>query len=233
MTCSPPPLLSAWRMEAFSSLLPAYERVVRSSAGKVITLLFSLSSITGSVKPNRQADRAVTGPLIWQLLHITKQRAAITSKWRERGTGGERLTPLLCSAIFAGIFIAPLTRCAPGTFRGSIQVAKGEAWAEGLPSGWVVRVGNLPGGWVCDALRVHDRLFKWICVYVFVLLPGVGGCFEEGLGAYGSVAFPHVWLPVWKKTRDKRYLVEFLVEQWSPNPVSLGLGSCSRAARLW
>lgn len=171
-------------MEAFSSLLHKYERVVRSSTGKVITLLFSLSSITGSVKPNRQADRAVTGPLIWQLLHITKQRAAITSKWRERGTSGERLTPLLCSAFFAGIFIAPLTCCAPGTFRGNNQVAKGESWVKGLPSGWVVSVGNLPGGWMCDTFRVHDSLFKWICVCVFVLL--TGGCFEEGWGSYRS-----------------------------------------------
>ena len=182
VTCSPPPLLSARRMEAFFSLLPIYERVARSSAGKVIALLFSLSSITGSVKPNRQAERAMTGPLIWQLLHITKQRAAITSKWRERGSSGERLTPLLCSAIFAAIFIAPLTCCAPGTFRGSIQVAKGEAWVEGLPSGWVVSMGNLPGGWACDTLRVHDRLFKRICICVFVLLTGVGGLFWRGVG---------------------------------------------------
>lgn len=160
VTYSPPPLLSAWRMEAFSSPHATYESAAWPSTGKVITLLFSLSSITGTVKPNRQADRAVRGPLIWQLLHITKQRAAITSKWHERGTGGERLTPLLCSAIFAGVFIAPLTCCAPGTFRGGIQVAKGEAWVEGLPSGWVVSVDNLPGGWVYDTLRVHDRLFK-------------------------------------------------------------------------
>lgn len=72
VTRSPPLLLSARRTDAFSSLLPTYERVVWLSTGKVITLLFSLSSITDSVKPNRQADRAVTGPLIWQLLHITK-----------------------------------------------------------------------------------------------------------------------------------------------------------------
>lgn len=80
----------------------------------------------------------MTGPLIWQLLHITKQRAPITSKWREKGTGRERLTLLLCSAISAGIFIVHLTCCTPGTYRGGIKVAKGEAWLEGPPRGWAV-----------------------------------------------------------------------------------------------
>lgn len=168
-------LLGGWKRPP--PLLSVYERVARWSTGKVITLLFSLSTITGSVKPKRQADRAMTGPLIWQLLHITKQRAPITSKWRERGTSGERLTPLLCSAIFPGIFITPLTCCAPGAFRGSIQVAKEEAWVEGLPSGWLVSVGNLPGGWVCETLRVHDRLFTSLCVYVLKLR--TEGCFQR------------------------------------------------------
>lgn len=128
------PLIWGWKPP--HAPFTAYERAVRSSTGKVITLLFSLSSITGSVKPKRQADRAVTGPLIWQLLHITKQRAPITSKWRERGTSGERLTLPLCSAISAGIFIGPLTCCTPGTFRGRIQVAKEEVWVEGSSSEW-------------------------------------------------------------------------------------------------
>lgn len=45
---------------------------------------------------------------------------------------------------------------------------------------------------MCDTFRVHDSLFKWICVYVFVLL--TGGVLKEGGGHTAAVTFLSVSL---------------------------------------
>lgn len=163
-------LPSWWRFPPPSLLV--YERTVWPRGGKVITLLFIRSSITGTVKPNRRADRAMTGPLIWQLLRVTKQRAPITSKQRcERHLREADAGALLCHC--AGVFIVPLTCCTPGSFRGSIQVAKMGKRAERLPRGWAARTAHLPGGRACAAARGRHRLLKQICVWLFC---GFEGC---------------------------------------------------------
>lgn len=58
---------------------------------------------------------------------------------RERRPREADAKALLCH--FAGVFIVPLTCCTPGTFRGSIQVAK-----------MGKRVGRLPHGWAATFL---------------------------------------------------------------------------------
>lgn len=93
-------------------------------------------------------------------------KAACERHLREADAGA-----LLCHC--AGVFIVPLTCCTPGSFRGSIQVAKMGKRAERLPRGWAARTAHLPGGRACAAARGRHRLLKQICVWLFC---GFEGC---------------------------------------------------------
>lgn len=101
--------------------------------------------------------------------HQVKSAHHIKAAWERRPREADA-DALLCH--FAGVFIEPLTCCMPGTFRGSIQVAKMGKRVERLPRGWVARTSNLPGGPVCVAVRGRDRVLKQICVSLFCAYEG-------------------------------------------------------------
>lgn len=98
----------------------------------------------------------LTAPAHHQAKSAHHIKAAQERRPREADAGA-----LLCH--FAGVFIEPLTRCMPGTFRGSIQVAKMGKRAERLPRGSAERTGNLPGGPVCAAARGRDSVKTDLC----------------------------------------------------------------------
>lgn len=170
-----------------------YERVVRSSTGMLITLLFSLSSITGSVRPNRQSDRARDRPtnLTAPPHHKAKSSHHIKVARERHQQWAIDAAPLLCHfcrclhSASDTLRTRNLQRKHPGGKRRKLELRDfplTEWWV------WVTFRGDE---------RVIHRQYMTGCLSGFgFVCAGVEGCFDGGWGSYSSVAFLCVWLPL-------------------------------------